>query len=362
MPTTSSGDVSFRVLKVAQVVGNPSGGVMSCVMNYFRNVDRQKVQFDFYTYSPSPYDDEIRSLGGNVFHFPNVFNPKSAKVLEEQFKQNGYDVVHAHLTTRSGFALKAAKRAGVAVRICHAHSTAHFSEGLAFLAKTLLKPHAKKYATHFAGCSKRSAEWLFGTTDGVFLMKNALDLTRFCYRPKPFSEVKTVGFVGRFVFQKNLFFLLDVFKRLSELRNDVKLVLVGDGKDKQKLQKKAKKICGDKIVFAEERSDVENCYATFDLFLLPSRFEGMPLVAVEAQACGAPCLISDVVSEEADVGNAQFLPLGDVELWAQAACRALDGNRVEIDGERLRSLGYDVKEQAPELLRYYQSITSKQLV
>ncbi len=360
MPTTSSGDTSGRrILKIAQVVGNASGGVMSCVMNYYRNVDRTQVQFDFFTYAPSRYDEEIRALGGNVFHFPNVFKPKAASVLKNYFEQNGYDAVHAHLTTRSVFVLKAAKKAGVKVRICHAHSTAHRSEGLSYWAKRILRPFAKKYATHFAGCSQLSIKWLFGTTDNVFLMKNALDLNRFCYKEKERSE-KTVGFVGRFVFQKNLFFLLDVFAELTKLRNDVKLMLIGGGKQQEKLQRKAAKISA-QIQFVEEKSDIENYYAAFDVFALPSKFEGMPLVAVEAQACGAACVLSELISREADVGNAKFLPIDDAKLWANAISALLDGNRTQIDRNALAAAGYDIKTEAPKLLAYYQRIVAETL-
>lgn len=359
MPTTSSGDTSGRrILKIAQVVGNAGGGVMSCVMNYYRNVDRTQVQFDFFTYAPSRYDDEIRALGGNVFHFPNVFKPQATTVLKNYFEQNGYDAVHAHLTTRSVFVLKAAKKAGVKVRICHAHSTSHRSEGLAFWAKQILRPFAKKYATHLAGCSVLSIKWLFGTTDNVFLMKNALDLDRFCNKERERSEEKTIGFVGRFVFQKNLFFLLDVFRELTKIRNDVKLVLIGGGKQQAKLQRKAAKISS-QIQFVKEKSDIENYYATFDVFALPSKFEGMPLVAVEAQACGAACVLSDLISTEADVGNTKFLPIDDAKLWAKTISDLLDVNKKTVSRETLAKAGYDITKEAPKLLTYYQKIVNE---
>lgn len=358
MPTTSSGDTSGRrILKIAQVIGSASGGVMSCVMNYYRHVDRNLVQFDFFTYAPSRYDDEIKSLGGKVFHFPNIFKPSAVTVLKKYFCQNGYDAVHAHLTTRSGFALKAAKQAGIAVRICHAHSTAHPAEGLAFLAKNVLKPFAKKYATHFAGCSKLSIEWLFGKREKAFLMKNALDLNRFCYAEKP-NGIKTVGFVGRFVFQKNLFFLMEVFCQLAQMRNDVQFVLVGGGKDADALQKQARKINA-QVIFLPERADVEKAYASFDVFALPSRFEGMPLVAIEAQACGAACVISNKVSREADAGNATFLPIDDAKTWAQTISRLLDEPRKCITSQQMAQLGYDISCEAPKLVQFYQTIVAE---
>ncbi len=352
MPTTSSDSKSYRFLKIAQVIGSASGGVMSCIMNYYRNIDRTKVQFDFFTYEDSVYDEEIKKLGGNVYHFPNIFKPQAVKVLKNYFQTNNYDIVHSHLTSRSVFVLKAAKQANISVRICHAHSTTHFSEGIAYGAKSFLRLFSKKYATHLAGCSQLSIDWLFGKNSNAFLMKNAIDLERFHPQEKK-NDVVTVGFVGRFVFQKNLVFLIKVFQQMLKINPNIQLMLVGDGKYKKRLQKMSKKMQG-KVIFVSEQQDIENYYPQFDLFVLTSKFEGMPLVAVEAQACGVPCLLSDKISKEADVGNAKFLPLGNAKIWAKVGTEMLENNKkVEV---QLAQHGYDITAEAPKLLQYYQSI------
>lgn len=346
-------------LRVAQVIGSAQGGVMSCVMNYYRHIDRTKVQFDFFTYEAGPYDEEIASLGGRVFHFPNIFKPSAVKTLEKYFRQNNYDIVHAHMTTRSVFALKAAKRAGVAVRVCHAHSTTHPQEGVAFVAKSILKHFSTLYATNLAGCSQKSIQWLYGKhAESAFLLKNAIDTQKFRYVKRPGNSVPTVGFVGRFVFQKNLFFLLDVFKQLLKRRSDVQLVLVGEGRDKKALQKYAQKIAPEKILFFPERQDVEKCYAHFDVFVLTSRFEGLPLVAVEAQSCGNKCLLADTVTQEVDVGGyVRFLPLGNASLWAAQLDEMLRQPQPEPAETAL--YGYDIALEAHKLQDYYFEITDK---
>lgn len=361
MPTKFDGGATGnrRILKVAQVIGSAQGGVMSCVVNYYRSIDRSKVQFDFFTYEESSYDEEIRALGGEVFHFPNIFKPSAAKVLTELFQRNGYDIVHAHLTTRSGFALKAAKKAGVQVRICHSHSSTHPSEGIAFWAKTVLKHFAVKYATHYAGCCVKSNLWLFGKKKGkeAFVMLNAIDLQRF--HPKTAAEQdkaeKTVGFVGRFAFQKNVSFLIKSFAKLQKKQKGVRLVLVGDGAEKEKLKKLADKLCPEKIVFRDESRNIEDAYRSFDLFVLSSRFEGLPLVAVEAQACGVPCLLSDRITKEVDVGGrVKFLPLKYKKKWAAAMSEMLSEN---AEPKLLDLSDYDITVQAPKLLAYYEKIS-----
>lgn len=253
-------------------------------------------------------------------------------------------------------ALSAAKKARVPVRICHAHSSAHKSEGLGYLAKCFLKPFAVKNATHLAGCSKLSNKWLYGKKRGeqAFLLRNAVDLNRFSPNKRLQHEGKIVGFVGRFVFQKNLEFLITAFSHLLKLRRDVKLVLVGDGKQKEKLQGLAQKLAAGKVEFHPETPAIEQWYKKFDVFAMTSRFEGLPLVAVEAQCCGTPCLLSDKITKEADIGgNVRFLPLGDAKLWARTMNELLEASQIIAAPE---DFGYDISTEASRLLEYYQSI------
>ena len=227
--------------RIAQVLGAVStGGVASCVFNFYKNIDHTRYQFDFYTYEDSPYDEEILALGGRIFHYPKVFNvPKCVSFLKKKFKENNYEIVHVHLTTLSFVPLSAAKKAGVPFRLCHAHSTTHREEGFKYFVKTSLRCISSDNATHLLGCSNLSVNWLYRKrADEAFILHNAVDLERFTLNDEDRKasgekygkgDKKVVGFVGRFEIQKNVPFLVEAFAWLVKIRSDVRLALVGDG-------------------------------------------------------------------------------------------------------------------------------------
>lgn len=204
-----------KKIKIAQVIGDATtGGVINCVMNYFRNIDSSKVQFDFYTYAPSPFDEEIIARGGRVFHFPSVFAFfKCVRSLRRKFKKEQYDIVHAHMTSLSFVSLLAAKQAGVKHRICHAHSTTNKEEKFVYIVKSCLKHVSTWFATDLAGCSKLSIDWLYGkkAAKKAYLMHNAIDLEKFLVASEKRQELRSqyglenyrvIGHIGRFEFQK----------------------------------------------------------------------------------------------------------------------------------------------------------------
>lgn len=257
-------------IKIAQVIGNAqSGGVISCVLNFYRNIDRERFQFDFFIYGKSHYDEEIRALGGRVFYFNRLENlPKSYLQLKNYFEQENYYAVHAHLTTLSFLPLFAAKMAKVPHRICHAHSTTHKKEKF-WAVKSILKRFSKRFATNLSGCSIYSCNWLYGSMDNVFLLHNAIDLERFSYSEKDIKQAeqygwgnkKVIGSIGRLVWQKNFPFLLNAFALVSEKVHDAMLVIVGSGKDKSNLQKQIDKLnLGDKVHIMPEITEVESYY------------------------------------------------------------------------------------------------------
>lgn len=354
-------------IRIAQVVGNAkTGGVISCVLNYYRNINRQKFVFDFFTYGESPFDDEIRALGGQVYYIPNVINfPKAIPAMVKLFKNGGYGIVHAHLTTLSAVPLFAAKLAGIKRRICHAHSTSHKSEKTRFV-KNFLRCFSRVFTTDIAGCSRYSSVWLYGKRRGkeAFLLRNAIDLDRFNKDDARSERLraeygltgrKVLGFVGRFVFQKNVPFLVEAFAMLSLADKDAFLVLVGDGKERRQIEELIKKYdIQSSVLILSETKNVENYYALFDLFVLPSRFEGLPLVAVEAQAMGIPCLLSDEITKEVDLsGKCQFLPIEHQGEWADKMMEMLD-NAEKYDGtSAVAEAGYDIKKESKRLEEFY---------
>lgn len=367
-------DTEGKKIKIAQVIGNAKvGGVINCVMNYFRNIDTSKVQFDFYTYGPSPFDEEIKARGGRVFYFPSVFAFfKCVRFLRKSFKREQYDIVHAHMTSLSFVSLLAAKQAGVKHRICHAHSTTNKKEGFVHFVKSCLKHISTWFATDLAGCSRLSIDWLYGkkAAKNAYLMRNAIDLDRFDVTDEEKRELKThyglekckvVGHIGRFEFQKNIPFLVKAFAILCKSRDDVRLMLVGGGAEFENVKKLVETLkIEDKVLFMTEKRNVQEYYALFDVFALPSRFEGLPLVAIEAQAMGIPCLLSDCITKEADVtGHVEYLPILSATYWANEISRVLDEN-ISYDGRKaVAAAGYDIVEESKNLLEYYTEVNEK---
>jgi len=337
-----------RALKIAQVVGSPDGGVMSCVMNFYRRIDKDRFKFTFFTYAPSRYDEEIKALGGEIVVFPKVTKVfSSIAKLIKLFKEGNYDIVHVHLTTLSVFPLYAAKKAGIKRRINHAHTSTDIRDGR-FLIKTILTPLSVAYATDTAGCSEYCNRRLYGNRPS-FLMHNAVDTERFA----PLSDSlpkNVVGTVGRLVQQKNQNFLIQAFAELLKKVPEAKLYILGEGELKEKLQKTIKKYrLEGKAEILDERADVEKFYESISVFCLPSIYEGLPVVGVEAQVKGLPCIFSDKITREAAVGGKViFLPL-DKKLWAEETASFLDGKRYinEI------SDSYDINNEVKRLEKFY---------
>ena len=345
-------------IPVAQIIGNSAlGGVAACILNYYSHMDRERYRFDFFTYGPSPFDEKLHGIDpeAKVFYIPSLDKTfyKAVPALKKLLAEGGYPIVHSHMTTLSAFALHAAKKAGVPVRICHAHSTFD-KDSDHYRIKALLRPFAAKYATGLMACGKAAAENLYrGRAEEAYILPNAIDLARF----SPPRDIKgeaapprEVLFVGRFVYQKNLPFLLRAFARARQQR-EMRLTLAGDGADREALLALSKELKTESSVRILPPCDPAPLYREADLFVLPSRYEGLPVVALEAQAAGLPCLFSDKIDRDVDVcGNGEFLPL-DEEAWAQALNAP---RRKSADGaEKLRAAHYDIRTEGRRLSDYY---------
>lgn len=252
-------------IRVAQVMGKMLfGGTESVVMNYYRHIDRTKVQFDFIADSdskmPIPRKEEIERFGGRIFIVPpyqriHEYIPALIKLFREQ----KYQIVHAHISTLNVFPLYAAKRAGVPVRISHSHTTAAKGEWRKNILKYSLRPFAKVYATHYAACSEMAGKWLFGKkTMGhgeVTILHNAIELDKYKYDENVRKEVRkelgldedkfVIGHVGRFCYQKNQDFLIDVFEEVYKRNPNAVLLMVGDGEDLPRIKERVKNLKGE---------------------------------------------------------------------------------------------------------------------
>lgn len=350
------------------------GGLETMLMNYYRQIDRSQLQFDFMVHRTEygDYDREILRMGGKIYRMPQI-RPgnyrKYFKLLDEFFVSHPeYKVVHSHINENSSFVLRAAKAAGVPCRIAHSHlSDLGIDLKLPFrlYARSVMPGNPNRY---FA-CSKNAGQWLFGRemskTGKVTVLNNAVDVNEFQYDGHIRNELRSdlgahnklvVGHVGRFNKQKNHGFLIDIFKAVHDRNPNSLLVMVGDGNLRSRIEKKVKELNLDSAVeFLGVREDIPRLMQAMDVFLFPSLFEGLPVVMVEAQAAGLRCVVSDSITSDSDVtGRVEFLSLkSSPEIWA-AKILAEPCNR-EDTRELLRLKGYDTAVMAKWLTDYYLS-------
>ena len=358
-------------IRVAQIVGKMNGGgVEAVVMNYYRHIDRSKVQFDFLVDSDSTLipREEIESLGGRVFEIPPYQHVvEYQRELQRLFKQEGWKIVHSNINALSVFPLRAAKKAGVPVRIAHSHSTSGKGEYAKNALKAVLKTQSNRYPTHRFACSKFAGEWLFGKAAHFEVVYNAIDLDRFCFNAEARAHARAdlglvgnqfaIGHVGRFTAQKNHAFLIDVFAEVAKRRDDAVLLLVGTGEAGASVKALVdERGLTDRVKFLGQRRDVNRLYQAFDAFVLPSLYEGLGLVGVEAQVAGLPCLFSDAITREVDVtGESCFLPIDHSKAWIEALSCLVPRKRAERSKLSLKKFdSYDIYKQSLILTEKYQ--------
>ena len=366
--------MSNDVVRVAHVIGKwVGGGVEAVVMNYYKNINHEKIQFDFIFDDDStniPYE-EIEKLGGKVILVPPYqkllkYHKELKKVLEE----GNYKIVHSHINTLSVFSLFAAKRAGIPVRIAHSHSTSNKKEWKKNLLKQVLKPFSKLFATHYFCCTEHAGEWMFGkktfSKGEVYVLNNAIDLDRFNYDAKMRQAVRdklkipddtlVIGHVGRFMKQKNHEYLIDVFDKIHKKNENSVLLLVGQGPLLEKIKGKVSRLKLDKnVLFLGQREAVHELYQAFDLFLFPSLYEGLGMVLIEAQCAGVKCLCSTEVPQVARVTeNLEYLDLNDnPEVWATAGLKSIEIYERKSYVDEISACGYNIKEEVKKLEDYY---------
>ena len=367
--------MAIRVLHMLHSMN--CGGAETMLMNYYRNLDRTKVQFDFLlTYEgTSDYEEEILSLGGKVFHM----TPLTLKTIRTYCKDvevflkthPEYQIVHSHTSSKSAIPLCIAKKCGVPVRISHSHNMFLSGGGSAkeILRKVLRKP-LRKVSTHNFACSKEAAIWLYGEkfwkNGKVRIMKNAIDLERFSFQEEKRQTVRkeyglenafVVGHVGRFDTQKNHRFLLEIFSEIKKKRENAVLLLVGDGILREQTEQQAEQMgIADSVRFLGVREDVPDLMHIMDVFLFPSLFEGLGIVLIEAQTCGLPCFTSkDVVAGEAKISNLlTFVSLKDSpKHWADCVLQWNFSKKRISCVEEAAKHGYDIKKSARQMQTFY---------
>lgn len=363
-----------KPIRVAEIIGKYiGGGVEAVVLNYFSFINKDKIQFDFICDSDStdiPYE-QIEAMGGKVILIPpyqKLF--KYQKELKKVLKDGNYQIVHSHINALSIFPLRVAKKAGVPIRIAHSHSTSNKKEWKKNLLKNILKLFSKVYSNKYMCCSELAGRWLFGDKEyekgTVYLLNNAIDLDKYKYNEniriakrkemgiKPSTFV--VGHIGRFVEQKNHRFLIDIFNEIHKKRKDSLLLLAGQGPLMEEMKEKVHNLGLDNCVqFLGQRKDANELYQVFDLFLLPSLYEGLPVVGVEAQASGNLCYLSNDMTKETKVlDSTKFMSLENTaEEWANAILKDAKRYKKHNTKEEVSKYGFNIEKEAEKLEKKY---------
>lgn len=369
------------MIKVA-VIGGPilSGGKKNLIMEYFRHMDKTEVQMDIVCNDDSDAipQEEIEALGGRVQIVPSFKNLKGhTEELLKLFQREQYDVVHAYNSTMNLFPMWAAKKAGVKVRISESLSMAAPGEWKTYV-KYMLKPFAKMYATHYMSCGEDCGVFQFGQKamdEGrIAIFKTAIntDFNRFLpeLREKTrkafgWDNKVVYGFIGRFEHQKNPIFLIDVMSEIKKRQENAQFVIIGAGGLEQKM-KECIKECGieESMAWLGRREDIQQFYNAFDAFLLPSIYEGLPVVGLESQSAGLPMFFSTAITPEASACElGHFIPLAaGASGWAEKVIEETVKNMPirRSHAKEVAEAGFDSRTEAAKMLKFYQNAVEEQ--
>ena len=371
-------------MKILQILDNLSvdSGVSSVVMNFYRNINSEKIQFDFLVCrenenNKKTYYDEIVSMGGKVFYCGNPLSVQtfisSVRRIKLFFKKYSteYQAVHLHVPTIAYFTLRYAKKFGIRSRIIHSHSSMTSPiKYKAFINYFLMK--GKKYANTYWACSAEAAEFLFGkkAIKNVEIIRNTVDSEKFSFDNEKREAVrkdyklpanKVIMHISNFSPIKNLDFLLPIIEENIKQNDNIRFMFVGDGPTKNKIEEKLKQSgLADYFIFTGRQRDVHKYLCAADLLLLPSLKEGLPVVVLEAQACGLTCLVSNTVTKECDVGNVVFFPL-DENIWGDYIvkfCSPSCDIRRDMSASFKNCL-YDAKKESARVEKLYLSLVKR---
>lgn len=369
---TEATNTPIRVLMLTTILNR--GGLESMVMNYYRHIDRSKVQFDFVVHreQKGAFEDEIIALGGKIYRMmpirPLTFGKYKKQIAQFLDEHPKYQIIHGHLSELGYFFYKEAAKRQIPVIIAHAHRS-KMPLDLKWIMRTLFKYRMRRYLTHYFTCGQEAAVWLYGKNKAklAITQRNAIETLSFSFHEKNRKRTReemaieestfVVSHVGSFQLSKNHTFLIDVFESLHKQFSNSILILIGDGELRKDIEKKCKELHIEQSVrFLGVRSDVSDLLQASDLLLFPSLFEGLPVTLIEAQCTGIPCLISDCIPEEVILTDLMTsLSLKDpAESWAKEALRIKE--RI-VDRASyptiIKEKGYDIQKNAEWLQNFY---------
>lgn len=367
-----------QCVRILHVLGGLNrGGAETMVMNLYRNIDRSKIQFDFVVNKlpdgqEYQYYREVIQLGGRVYYVPrfslrNIFHYR--KWWSDFFdKHLGYTAVHGHHTVLGFIYLTLAKKHGI-VAIAHSHIAGGENTAKSF-AKIIFRFPLRYIADYRFACSKMAAKWMYGTDNGAIILNNAIDSEEFRFNPEIRKNIREefgisekevlLGNVGRITTQKNHNFLLEIFAAYHLKNPRSKLLLVGDGEDREKIEKRTQELGVEEyVIFTGVRNDISKLLQAMDLFVFPSLYEGLPVTVIEAQASGLPCVISNTITNEVVLMETTFqLPITEgTELWVDAINKlAKNGKERKNAVETIKEAKYDINVTVRWLSSFYLSL------
>lgn len=358
---------NMRKVLIISTVNFGYDGITNVIMNYFRAIDKTNLRIDFVTINPihNNLKAEIEASNSKIFELPDRKQYLKAYRKElQQIIKNHYDVIHVHGNSATmQIELLMAKQQGIPIRIAHCHNSTCSHKVI----NQILKPFFNNTYTHAIACSNLAGSWLFGKKR-FLVLNNAIDLERFRYSQKSRDEYRrryqlnnklVIGHIGHFTIQKNHMFLLDVFAAIHKIRNDTTLVLIGDGTLRNEIEEKVKQLdLQQDVILLGNREDVAQLLQAMDVFVLPSNWEGLGMVLIEAQAAGLPCFASTAIPQEAKVTQLlEFISLNESpEVWAEtivAAARIDREEQCEYVLNKIREKHYDINDTVSQLKDIY---------
>ena len=356
----------IRVLCVFSTLDH--GGAESMCMNLYRHIDRSKIQFDFVKHTPEKcaFDDEIQNLGGRIYIAPrlNICNVLSYRLWWKNHFANHPEhlIVHGHFFSISAVYFAFAKQAN-RITVGHIHASQSDSK-----LKTLLEKRISKYTNYPIACSEEAGRWIYGDRSFTVL-HNALDVMMFKYNPEnrrivrnnlELSDNFTLGTTANFSNVKNPMGLIDIFLAVKKKNQKVKLLWAGDGGMRAEIENRLiEEGITEDVYLLGSRDDISSLLQAIDVFLLPSFNEGLPVSAIEAQAAGLPCFISNNVTREVDItGLCHFLPIVQPSNWAEVWAHTIlaDRTKREDKSDKIREAGYDIQSTSNWLSSFYLNI------
>ena len=355
----------IRVLQIGMY--DHIGGIETYLMNYYRNINKNMIQFDFINmYNHLCFETEIKELGGRIYNVCNVKNNPIKYCIElyNILINENYKIVHINMLSAANILpILISKLAKIPNIIIHSHNSNIPKGMIRKILHLINKNIINKLATIFWACSETAGKWLFGNKVKFEIINNAISIREFKYDEKIRENIRkklklenkfVIGHVGRFSEQKNHIYIIKVFQELLKKENNAILLLVGSGGLLEKFEKMTKEMRIDKkIMFIGEKNNIEKYYQAMDIFILPSQFEGFPVVGIEAQVNGLPCIFSNTITKEIKCNkNIEFIGISDKEIriWTDTILKMKKSGR-NFDLSNIKK--YDIKQEAVKLQEKY---------